>query len=294
MYYRRRILLSLLQVFEGSLEKISLQKLLFLLSEKQAVKSYHFVPFKFGCYSFQANADLQTLEKYGSVEESDTAWAKQDAIDYLGTLKIADRAAIQLVKNKYGAFTKDELILLTYKTYPYYAINSTIASSILEREELEKVRKQKPVVNEMVLFTIGYEGLSLEQYLNKLILKDVKVLCDVRKNSFSMKYGFSKSQLKKACEEVGIKFVHLPEVGIESKNRQNLSSQSDYDNLFAFYKMGVLRSEIEKQKEILQLLKDYKRIAITCFEANINQCHRKHLAESISELDGFAYKIIHI
>lgn len=294
MYYRRRILLSLLQVFEGSLEKISLQKLLFLLSEKQAVKSYHFVPYKFGCYSFQANADLQTLEKYGLVIESDNNWAKLDTVDYIVTLRPADRTALWLVKDKFGALSKDELIELTYKAYPYYAINSTIACCVLEHEYMERVKQQKPTGNEIVLYTIGYEGLSLEEYLNKLITNDVKVLCDVRKNSFSMKYGFSKSQLKKACEGVGIEFIHLPEVGIESDKRQNLNLQSDYNNLFAFYRMNVLKNEKEKQKEILQLLKDKKRIAITCFEANINRCHRKHLAESIAEMEGFAYKIEHI
>jgi uncharacterized protein (DUF488 family) len=294
MYYRRRILLSLLQVFEGSLEKISLQKLLFLLSEKQAVKSFHFVPYKFGCFSFQANADLQTLEKYGLVKESENTWTKQDIVDYLKGLKPEDRAAVCIVYKQFGTLSRDELIELTYKSHPYYAINSTIAGSVLEPEDLEKVKLQKPPINEMVLYTIGYEGVSLEEYLNKLIANDVKVLCDVRKNSFSMKYGFSKNQLKKACEGVGIEFIHMPEVGIEPDKRQNLSSQSDYDNLFAFYRMNVLKNEEEKQKEILHLLKEKKRIAITCFEANINHCHRKHLAESIAEMEGFAYKIIHI
>ncbi|WP_200885350.1 DUF488 family protein [Jejuia pallidilutea] len=59
--------------------------------------------------------------------------------------------------------------------------------------------------NDITLFTIGYEGISLEHYLNKLIRNNIKLLCDVRKNALSMKYGFSKSQLKNACEGVCIK-----------------------------------------------------------------------------------------
>jgi len=294
MLYRRRILLSLLQVFEGQLEKIRLQKFLFLLSEKQTVKSFHFVPYKFGCYSFQANADLHTLEKYGLVKESEYLWEKLDTTDYLEELKPEDKASVRSVRNQYGALSKDELIELTYRTYPFYAINSTIASCILGGEALETVKKLKKSNTEIVLYTIGYEGLSLEEYLNKLIVNDVKVLCDVRKNSFSMKYGFSKSQLKKACESVGIEYVHFPELGIESDKRQNLNNQADYDKLFAYYRLNVLKNEPEKQKEIFQLLKKKKRIAITCFEANIHQCHRKYLAESLAEMDGFAYKIKHI
>lgn len=58
MYYRRKILLSLLEVFGNDLEKIRLQKLLLLFTQKQETAAYDFVPYKFGCFSFHANADL--------------------------------------------------------------------------------------------------------------------------------------------------------------------------------------------------------------------------------------------
>lgn len=294
MFYRRKILLSLLQVFNGELNKISLQKFLFLLSRQQVEKSFHFVPYKFGCYSFQANADLGTMVKYGLVAELDKNWRKTDTKDYFLELKSKDQIAIRYIKNQFGMLTKDELIQLTYKNYPFYAINSTIASSLLSTEELKKVEKQKPLKSEIVLFTIGYEGISLEEYLNKLIINDIRVLCDVRKNSLSMKYGFSKSQLQNACKGVGIEYQHIPEVGIDSDKRQELHNQDDYDKLFVFYRSTVLKNEIQKQKDLLALLKTKKRIALTCFELNIHQCHRKHLADSISKMDGFNYEVKHI
>lgn len=294
MYYRRKILLSLLQAFDNQLDKISLQKLLFLLTRIQEKKSYYFIPYKFGCFSFQANADLSTLAKYKLVEPSMKYWKKTDNTDYIEELDSKDKAAIRFLKSQYGNLSKDELIALTYRQYPFFAINSTIASSILTNEELNKVKNQRPIKNTIVLFTIGYEGISLEQYINKLIVNDIRVLCDVRKNSYSMKYGFSKNQLKKACGGVGIDYVHIPEVGIETKKREVLNSQSDYDKLFEYYKSDVLAREKSKQVEIFSLLKSKKRIALTCFEANINQCHRKHLAESISSLNGFSYELIHI
>ena len=46
--------------------------------------------------------------------------------------------------------------------------------------------------------------------------------------------------------------------------------------------------------EILNLLVHKNRLALTCFEANIHQCHRKHLAESIGGLKDFSYEIKHI
>ena len=88
MYYRRKILLSLLQVSGNKLDKISLQKLLFLFTQQQEVKSYHFVPYKFGCFSFQANADLHTMTKYRQVLPSMKYWQKIDNKNYLDELKI--------------------------------------------------------------------------------------------------------------------------------------------------------------------------------------------------------------
>ena len=109
-----------------------------------------------------------------------------------------------------------------------------------------------------------------------------------------MKFGFSKSQLKYACEGVGIKYFHFPEFGIASNKRKVLETQTDYDVLFDEYKATILSSTSMEQFQLLKLLKREKRIALTCFEANIHQCHRKYLAESIANLSDFNYQLTHI
>jgi uncharacterized protein (DUF488 family) len=295
MYYRRKILMALFQMFAGELDKLSLQKLLFLVTTYQKKKrSYDFVPYKYGCFSFQANADLCTLMKYDLVAETETSWRYIGVENYIDTLKRDDKSILEYIKQQYGTLSSNELVKLTYLKYPYYAINSAIAKSILSCEELRKVEEQRTVSTETILFTIGYEGISLESYINRLLENDIKLLCDVRKNSFSMKYGFSKSQLSNACNGVGIKFIHIPAVGINADKRRELNTQADYDRLFDEYKQTVLVEATEEQNEILDLLKEEKRIALTCFEANIDQCHRKHLAESITRLQGFNYKLRHI
>jgi uncharacterized protein (DUF488 family) len=93
---------------------------------------------------------------------------------------------------------------------------------------------------------------------------------------------------------LGIEYVHFPEVGIQSEQRQQLNNQKDYDKLFDYYRNNNLIKNFEAQSNILALLKDHKRIALTCFEANICQCHRKHLAEAIENLPEFKYEIKHI
>lgn len=294
MYYRRKILLALLEIFDNRLEKISLQKFLMLVTNLQEKPDFHFVPYKYGCFSFQANADLATMSKYNQVKKDGNCWIKTDSTSYMSSLKERDRQAIRYTKLQHGNKNAEELIKYTYTKFPYFAVNSTIAKERLSVEEYRQVLNARPKSNKTILYTIGYEGISLEEYLNKLITNDIKVLCDVRKNSISMKYGFSKSQLEKACEAVGVKYVHLPELGIESDKRQVLNTQNDYDRLFALYRNDILPRTIKIQKNILAMLKENERIALTCFEANIYQCHRKHLADAVTKLPGFDYELKHI
>jgi uncharacterized protein (DUF488 family) len=190
--------------------------------------------------------------------------------------------------------SQTDLIRYTYVNYPYYATKSTIGEKILNNEEMLKVQRQIRSFSETVLFTIGYEGISLETYINRLIINDIRILCDVRKNAFSQKYGFSKSQLKTTCEGVGIEYRHIPDLGIVSEKRQTLNTQADYDILFDDYKQTVLQYNTRDVACLFDLLKHNKRISLTCFEANINQCHRKHIAEVITHLPDFKYQLKHI
>ncbi len=294
MFYRRKIILGLLELFDVELERIQLQKLLFLFSQAQENPNYEFVPFKFGCFSFQANADLKTMKKYGLVRSTQSGWQKVTPENFTASLKKGDLKILRSMKILYENTTTDELITLTYRKYPYYAINSQIADNKLNAKEAENVRSCRPINTEECLYTIGYEGISLENYLNKLLRADVKVLCDVRKNSFSMKFGFSKAQLKNACEGVGILFYHLPDLGIDGNQRKELNSQSDYDQLFDTYRETTLQNTDKSQKFILDLLQENHRVALTCFEAQSCQCHRSHLANSIAALPEFRYSLVHI
>ena len=165
---------------------------------------------------------------------------------------------------------------------------------ILDKANAEIVLKSKPGNKATGLYTIGYEGMSLEEYLNKLIKYDIKVLCDVRRNPLSMKYGFSKNQLKSACENLGIQYKHFPELGIKSEDRRNVSTQNDIDLLFKSYLENTIPETIDSQENLVELIKEHKRTAITCFEADINKCHRLHLANSLKKLDSFTYKVYHI
>lgn len=294
MFYRRKIVLALLQLFDGQIDRISLQKLLFLFSKGQVKAEYDFIPYKYGCYSYSANADLTAMVSKGMLSETTSHFVSNETTNYFNTLKVEDKKLLLYVKDRYGKMNATTLMKHTYLNFPYWAINSVKAREILSAEQLKKVEDSRPRSEKTILFTIGYEGISLEEYLNRLLENDVKILVDVRNNPQSMKYGFSKSLLQRYCNSLGIEYVHFPEVGIQSLQRRELNTQDDYDKLFAAYRDSNLTKTTSSQEKILDLLKEKKRIALTCFEANICQCHRKHLADAIKNLPSFCYEVKHI
>lgn len=294
MFYRRKILLALLEAFGCKLETTSLQNILLLVSNRQEKPDFHFVAHEFGGYSYQAAADLKTMAKYKQVEPIGNDWFKVDPEPYLPVLKETDRRLIEEVKQETGDLSGDELIRLVYRKYPQLAIKSTLARRLLTAAEYQKVEEARPKSGKTILFTIGYEGISLEEYMNLLVANDIKVLCDIRGNPFSMKFGFSKSQLQDACNRAGIVYDHIPQLGIESEKRQILNTQADYDQLFAFYRKEILTRTLEYQDKIITLLAENKRVALTCYEADVDRCHRKHLAEAITKRPAFAYGLKHL
>mgnify|MGYP005841196479 CR=1 FL=1 len=294
MFYRRKIILGLLELLEGEVEKLRFQKLLFLYAMRKQQPEYDFVPYKYGCYSYSAHADMNTMVKKGYLSETEKKYRKIDSTHYLPILKTADGQLLKEVVSDYGTLSRQALIKHTYLNFPFYAIKSTIAKEVLPGKLYNHVAQAIPTDEEITLFTIGYEGVSLEKYLQKLVRHNVNVLVDVRKNPLSMKFGFSKTLLKRYCNNLEIEYIHVPEVGINADKRQNLQSQADYDRLFANYRKTTLKESVESQHYILELLKKHKRIALTCFEAEPCQCHRSHLAKQISQLPEFRFALSHL
>ena len=285
--------MAVLQCFGGSLSAIEFQKYLFLFTRKQEVKAFDFIPYKYGCYSYQAQWDISALKAKGFLTESDNALMVSQKDNYVAMLDMFDQCALRQIKETFGNYSKEDIIRYTYQNYPYYATKSTIAQDILAEypESLEKIEKQKRHFSEPQLFTIGYEGVSFEEYLNKLIINDVHILCDVRKNAYSQKYGFSKAPLQKACEGIGVKYIHVPQLGIESDKRQSLNTQADYDRLFDEYERTTLKENAVALQYVRDLIRTDKRVALTCFEKDPKQCHRSRVAAALMKFEDKDYTL---
>ena len=293
LYRRHKIMLALIEAFDGNVKAIPLQKYLFLFTRLQSDEErvYDFVPYQYGCFSFQANQDLASLAKQGYLEINAQNIRLIQEGRYSASLDLFEQKNIEVVKEKFGKMSQDELIRYTYANFPFYAIKSKIAKELMSEDELAKINAQKRHFDDPVLFTIGYEGLSLEQYIKKLILYDVHTLCDVRKNAYSQKYGFSKYTLEKACSGVDIRYIHVPQLGIESDKRQDLRSQKDYDILFDEYERTTLMENKESLMKVRSIIDTDKRVALTCFEKDPKQCHRSRVANALMRLPNVNYQL---
>ncbi len=298
MFYRHKLILSLLANLPDSAGATRLHKLMLLLAQAQTKPAYDFVPYKYGGFSFQLRQDVETLVRQGWLirkdEEKGRVWQVADVLPVY-RLKPDDQQALASVLERFGRYTRSELIRYTYQQSPYHAINSTVVKEHLNAEEIVRVQAARPTFAPGMLptlFTIGYEGISLDTYINQLIRHGVKLLCDVRKNAFSMKWGFSLGQLQPACEAVGIRYLHMPNLGIESSQRKNLDTQLDRDQLFQRYAQETLTAQATQIEKLIDLLKTENRVAITCFEREVCQCHRGKLAETIVRQE--ALQLIHL
>ena len=298
-FYREKCLAALMEQLDNWMPSIQIQKLVFLLTDSQEERVYDFMPYKYGCYSMQLSQDLRNLTKDGYLrcEEDGTTHKYKIARNDLGLknlVKDEDYKEIQRIIRRFGRLTQNDLIKYTYLNYPFFAINSVMARTLLSDVEYLEIEKWRPHKAEMSLLTIGYEGLSLEKYMVLLLQNNVRVLCDVRKNAYSQKFGFSKAQLAKACEGVGIRYVHIPNLGIVSEKRKELNTQLDYDLLFNEYEQTTLRSARNELNYLYKLLQTDKRIALTCFEHNPLQCHRSRIANRLMSIPQCNYTLVNL
>lgn len=265
-YKRQRFLLSFVRQLNSSVTATDLQKLIFLNTMEGESDFYEFVPYKYGPYSFQLKEDLDILQRDGFISLDYVQ--NSTRIKAVGEFSTSCSFSI-------AAERGTDLIRKAYREYPYYAINSEITGNLFHGEELERFNQGKQAYyrTEQVLFTIGYEGRSIEAFINSLIQNDVRLLCDVRKNPLSRKFGFSKVKLEHITQTVGIKYAHIPDLGIESSRRCSLETPEDYKALFEDYDKALPKKEIFLDK-VFSLLQQNSRIALMCFESNSEMCHR--------------------
>ena len=142
--------------------------------------------------------------------------------------------------------------------------------------------------------TVGYEGHTLASYLEVLQRAGVTLLCDVRRNPISRKPGFAKRALAAGCTSVGIRYEHLPALGIASAARKGIRTAADYAALFTTYERDTLPRETAALATIAAWVRAGERVALTCFERDAHACHRSRVTAALAAQYGADLTATHL
>jgi uncharacterized protein (DUF488 family) len=139
--------------------------------------------------------------------------------------------------------------------------------------------------------TIGYEGLSIDEFIDILHAHGVKALVDVRELPLSRKPGFSKKVLTLALEQEGIKYIHMRNLGAPREVRHNLREDGNWGTYCQQYQ-SVLDKNEDSLVEIKELSKQF-RIVLLCFERDFSICHRSLITNRMQQI-GLVSKVRHL
>ncbi len=142
----------------------------------------------------------------------------------------------------------------------------------------------------MEIFTIGYEGFDQRQFLAWLNSYSIDIVADVRDLPLSRKKGFSKTALSDFLKKNAIEYINYRRLGAPKELRAFLLKTKDYPTFFKKYKMTI-SDKMNDIDEILNTVKEGKKVALLCYEKNPEKCHRSIVADEIKKRDGNGLKI---
>ena len=131
----------------------------------------------------------------------------------------------------------------------------------------------------MRIFTIGYEGATVSEFLAALQKAGVERVIDVRAVPNSRRPGFSKTPLRNALAEAGIDYVHLRALGTPAEGRAaaRAGRQDDLERIYA----GQLElpDAMVQSAQMMELAAE-KPSALLCYERDPAHCHRTLLLDT--------------
>ena len=292
MLFRHKTILFLLTRVPKPLTRTVFVKLVFLLRYETDLRNsasfYDFVPYKYGPFSFTLYRDLDLLRQEEFISEGDEVALCVHSLERTrnetGNIPASVASAVNDIVDRYSTLSTNSLIGDVYRRYPWFALNS-------ELPERNLVSPQRPERAKPAVYTVGYEGKSVDAFFNDLLSNGIDTLIDVRANPISRKYGFSKLRLSQFCDTLGLEYCHLPNLGISRSARTGLGSAVSYRRLLSQYAKSMLpehRAEVDALGSLMRRTPS----VIMCVEKNVECCHRSRLANAVADTTGL--EVVHL
>ncbi len=159
---------------------------------------------------------------------------------------------------------------------------------------LKRIRRGKEMIWNLendTIYTIGYEGLDIQQFIIKLKNSNIQQLIDVREIALSRKNGFSKGILESELKNVGIRYKHYPSLGSPKDIRHQLHQDLDYKKFFEEYNEHVKDIDVQESIKDIEGFSKVRKTVLLCFEKDFKTCHRSIIAQELKK-DG--WKVNHL
>jgi uncharacterized protein (DUF488 family) len=132
------------------------------------------------------------------------------------------------------------------------------------------------------LWTIGYERLLPPELVAELQAAGVRRVLDVRIRPQSRRPGMSKTRLGERLEEHGIAYESRKALGTPPDLKW-LFQHNRVDEARAGFREHLERNRAAEIDELAAELDDAPPTALLCLEADPAHCHRRVVAEALSQ-----------
>ena len=137
-----------------------------------------------------------------------------------------------------------------------------------------------------ILYTIGYQGRSVNEFIRLLLEHGIKVVVDVRNEATKTAIGFSKDELEKLLSKYGIVYIHVPGLGVPKGIRMPYKRGLMSHEAFKQWYIGHIEETKDKWLPIIENAKRLGKVALLCAERYPTPrgrqryyCHRHFLAD---------------
>jgi len=130
------------------------------------------------------------------------------------------------------------------------------------------------------IYTIGHSTRELDEFVGLLRENGIERLADIRRYPGSRRYPhFSRDSLARTLPQIGIEYVHIPELGGRRKPSPDSRNTAWRNDQFRAYADHMSTDEFRHTVD--SLIADYRVTAVMCAEAVPWRCHRNLLSDDL-------------
>lgn len=141
------------------------------------------------------------------------------------------------------------------------------------------------------VFTIGYEGATLADFIATLQVAGVRRVVDVRELPQSRRPGFSKNVLRAALEQHSLAYEHRRALG-DPKAGREAARAGRHDEFRQIFKAHMETRSAREDLVTLREVLENESCVLLCYERDHRHCHRQLLCNDLQRLGSLQVKHI--